>query len=119
MNENRLRLLLSRVMLYGVLLAAAVMLLGGVIFLSHHATQRPGDHVFRGEPADLRHPVAILQAAIEGNDASFIQAGVLLLLLNPLIRVALALAGYAASGDRFYAGVSAIVFAVLIVSFFI
>lgn len=118
-SEERLRALLARIMLWGVLLAASVMLVGGVTFLASHWNQHPGDHKFTGEPGDLRHPVAILKAAISGNDDSLIQAGVLLLLANPLVRVMLAAWGYAASRDRLYAGISTIVLAVLIVSFFV
>ncbi len=119
MNDERFRTLLANVMLYGVLLAVAVMLVGGIVYLSENADRRPGDHVFTGEPADLRHPVAIVRAAFAGNDTSVIQVGVLLLLLNPLLRVALAAAGYAASGDRLYAIISTVVFTVLVVSFFV
>jgi uncharacterized membrane protein len=106
-------------MLWGVALAAVVMLAGGAIFLAHHAGQPPGDHKFTGEPADLRHPVAIFQQALKGNDDCLIQVGVLLLLFNPLVRVALAAWGYAASRDRLYACVGAFVLAVLVVSYFV
>jgi len=119
MNEDRLRARLARIMLWGVGLAAAVMIVGGVIFLAHHAGQTPGDRKFTGEPADLQHPVAIFKAALQGNDDCLIQIGVLLLLLNPLVRVALAAWGYAAQRDRLYAGVAAFVFAVLVVSYFV
>jgi uncharacterized membrane protein len=119
MKEERLRLLLSRVMIWGVLLAALIMVAGGAIFLSRHAGQPPGDHKFTGEPGDLRHPVAIFKAALHGNDDCLIQVGVLLLLLNPLARVAMAAVGYAASKDRLYAGVATFVLAVLVVSYFV
>lgn len=119
MNEQSIRNLLARIMLWGVLLAAAVLLAGGVVFLAEHGSQTPGDRKFTGEPADLRHPVAIFQAAVSGHDAAVIQIGVLLLLLNPLVRVLLAGIGYGASKDWLYAGVSAVVFAVLMVSFFL
>ncbi|MDD5199597.1 MAG: DUF1634 domain-containing protein [Terrimicrobiaceae bacterium] len=119
MKEDRLRRLLARIMLWGVALAAVVMIAGGAIFLARHAGQKPGDHKFTGEPADLRHPVAIFKAALQGNDDSLIQAGVLLLLFNPLVRVALAAWGYAAARDRLYAGIAAFVFAVLLLSYFV
>ena len=119
MKEDRLRLLLARIMLWGVYLAAVVMIAGGVVFLAHHAGQPPGDRKFSGEPSDLRHPVTIIRTALEGNDDCLIQAGVLLLLFNPLVRVALAAWGYAAARDRLYAGVSGIVLAVLLISYFV
>lgn len=119
MNESTLRARLAKIMIWGVLIAAAIMLAGFVVFLAGHAGLPTGDRKFSGEPADLTHPRAILRAALAGNDASFMQVGVLLLLLNPLVRVALAAVGYAASRDRLYAGIAALVFAVLVVSYFV
>lgn len=119
MKEERLRVFLARIMVWGVLLAAGVMLIGGVVYLSSHWSLPPGDRKFSGEPADLRHPVEIFRAAVAGNDQSVIQIGVLLLLLNPLVRVGLAACGYAASRDRLYAIVSATVLGILVVSFFV
>jgi uncharacterized membrane protein len=119
MKEERLRQLLARIMIWGLVLAAAVMLVGGIVFLMHHAGQKPGDHKFTGEPLDLRHPMDIVRAALKGNDDCLIQVGVLLMLLNPLVRVAMAALGYAASGDRLYAGIAGLVLAVLLMSYFI
>lgn len=119
MREERLRLFMSRLMIWGTLLAALVMIAGGAVFLAHHAGQSPGDHKFTGEPGDLRHPVAIIKNALLGNDDCLIQVGVLLLLFNPLVRVAMAALGYAASKDRLYAGVAALVLGVLLISYFV
>ena len=40
----------------GVLLAAAVVLFGGVLYLVQHGHLRSDYHVFRGEPKDLESP---------------------------------------------------------------
>jgi uncharacterized membrane protein len=109
--------LLSRVMLGGVLVAAAVLLLGGVIYLSQHGGDPVGDHVFTGEPAALRHPLAIAQGALAVHPTAVIQLGVLLLLLNPILRIVLSLFGYARLKDRTYVVVCLILLAVLSFSF--
>lgn len=119
MNEDALRGLLARLMVIGVIAAAVVMLAGGVWWIVAHGSQPTGDHVFRGEPADLRSPGAIVGAALKGSDPALIQVGVLLLLLNPFVRVAFAAAGYAGGRDWLYAGVSLFVLAMLGVSFFL
>jgi len=119
MNEDRLKNALSRIMLFGVLLSAAVMLVGGALLLVQSHGRVPGDHLFHGEPLDLRDPVDIFRAALAGADAPLVQLGVLLLLANPLVRVAFSVAGFAAGGDRLYAGISLIVLAVLALSYFI
>jgi uncharacterized membrane protein len=105
--------LLSRVMLGGVLVAAGVLLLGGVIYLPQHGGNAVGDHIFRGEPGALRHPLAIARGALEVHPTAVIQLGVLLLLLNPILRIVLSLFGYARLKDRTYVVVCLILLAVL------
>lgn len=119
MTEDGLRRAVSRVMLYGVLLAALVLLVGGGIHLWRHADEPIRDRIFRPESADLRNPLDVARAAASGDDASLIQLGVLLLLMNPVLRVALAMVAYAAGGDRLYAAISGVVLTVLVVSFFL
>lgn len=118
-SESNLRSLLAKVMIYGVLIAAVIMLAGGVIYLMDNPHARPGDRTFSGEPADLRHPIAIFKDALRGHTASLIQIGVLILLFNPLIRVGFSAIGFAAERDRLYTLISIAVFTVLAVSFFI
>ncbi|MEO8205001.1 MAG: DUF1634 domain-containing protein [Chthoniobacterales bacterium] len=118
MEIPRFQNALAKLMLYGVLIAAAIMLFGGVIFLLHHGQQTPGDHIFRGEPHALTRPLDIIKSAFMDKDPDIIQLGVLILLLNPLVRVAFAAVGYGMEKDRLYTAVSTIVFLVLLFSFF-
>lgn len=119
---NRLTALLAKVMLAGTLGSAAIIAAGLVWYLSAHIGSPPGDHIFRGEPKFFENPAAMVAHAMAldqaGHRRSLVMVGIFLLLLNPLIRVALASAGYLLGGDRLYAGLSAVVFAVLLVSFF-
>jgi len=119
LSESRLRSLLANVMIYGVLLAAALMLAGGVIYLTDNPHAKPGDRTFSGEPTDLRHPGDIIQDAMRGQTSSIIQLGVLLLLFNPLIRVGFSAIGFAAERDAIYTVISIGVFAILMASFFL
>ncbi len=119
---NRLTSLLAQVMLTGTLIAAAIIAAGLVWYLSAHLGQSPGDHIFRGEPRFLESPVAMVRHIFALNEVghrrSLVMFGIFLLLLNPLLRVGLAGLGYLLEKDRLFAGISAIVFAVLLVSFF-
>lgn len=117
MKRFDLQTVLPKVMLYGVLAAAALLLVGGVVYLYHHGGDPVRDHVFTGEPRDLRDPASIVVSAFEGHTLSIIQAGVLLLLLNPILRVALALFGYALQRNVLYVFVSLTVLTVLLYSF--
>jgi len=119
MKDATIQNLLARTMIYGVLIAAGVMLVGGVIYLMHDGSLPVRDHRFNGEPLDLRKPVDIAQAAWRGNTLSLIQIGVLLLLANPFVRTLFSIVGFGAQRDWLYAGISFLVLAILGISFFV
>lgn len=122
MNDAQLQNSLARVMLTGVLVAAAVMGAGLIWFVVTHDGMPPGDHVFSGEPKYFENPVSMLQRALDrnyvGHRRSLIMIGVVLLLINPLIRVAFAAVGFAAQRNRLYTVISLAVLGVLLLSFF-
>ena len=122
MKDQQLQNSLAYVMLWGVLLAAVVMGAGVVWFLAAHPSLRAGDHLFTGEPQYFENPISMTPRALHldeiGHRRSLIMIGVVLLMINPLIRVAFAAFGFAVQKDRLYTLVSLIVLAVLIISFF-
>ena len=122
MNDTQLQNSLARVMLTGVLAAAAIMAAGLVWFVATHEGMPPGDHVFSGEPKYFENPFSMLQRALDLNAVehrrSLIMIGVVLLLINPLIRVAFAAVGFAAQRNKLYTVVSLVVLGVLVLSFF-
>ncbi len=109
-------------MIAGTLVSAVLIAAGLIWFLSAHAGQPPGDHLFTGEPKYFRNPVDMLQRAFDpgapGERRSIAMLGIFLLLLNPPIRVLLAGTGYLLEKNRMYAVISGIVFLVLLISFF-
>ena len=122
MNDAQLQNSLARLMLTGVLLAAAIMGAGLIWFVATHEGMPPGNHVFTGEPKYFENPISMLQRAFDlkavGHRRSLIMIGVVLLLLNPLVRVAFAALGFAAQRDKLYTAISLVVFGVLVLSFF-
>jgi uncharacterized membrane protein len=122
MKDEELQNRLARLMLSGVLTAAAVMAAGLIWFLATHEGLPPGDHVFRGEPKYFENPISMIQRAFDlgevGHRRSLIMIGVVLLLINPVVRVAFAAFGFAAQKDRLYTLISLLVLVVLLVSFF-
>ena len=100
----------------GVLLAAVVVLLGGVIFLFRHGTAVPNYRVFHGEPADLRSVSGIFRDAIALQGRGVIQCGLLLLTATPIARVIFALVAFAWQRDRTYVLVTLLVLIVLLYS---
>jgi uncharacterized membrane protein len=122
MKDTQIQTILARVMLGGTLLAGAVMGVGLVWYLASHVGLRPGDQVFSGEPKFFENPVSMVVRACTGEATgqrrSLIMIGAMLLLINPVVRVALAAVGFALQKDRLYTAVSVFVFSVLLFSFF-
>jgi uncharacterized membrane protein len=100
----------------GVLLAAAVVLVGGVLFLAHAGLTVPDYRIFRGEPAGLRSVTGIVGTALSGSARGVIQLGLLLLIATPIARVALTAIAFAAERDRTYVMVALLVLALLLKS---
>jgi uncharacterized membrane protein len=122
MKDEQIQNTLARVMLSGVLVAAAIMGAGLIWYLATHDGLPPGDHTFTGEPKYFENPISMIRRAFEPGDAghrrSVIMIGVVLLLLNPVVRVAFAAFGFAAQKDKLYSRISLLVLAVLLFSFF-
>ena len=122
MKDEQIQNTLARVMLSGVVVAAAIMGAGLIWFLATHDGMPPGDHVFSGEPKYFENPVSMIRRAFDpgvvGHRRSVIIIGVVLLLINPVVRVAFAAFGFAAQRDRLYTRISLLVLAVLLFSFF-
>lgn len=100
----------------GVMLAAAVVLLGGVLHLVQHTHPPPDYRVFHGEPAELRSIAGILRGALDLRSSAVIQFGLLLLLATPVARVAFYVFAFAAQRDHLYTVITLIVFCVLLFS---
>jgi len=100
----------------GVILSATVVLIGAAIYLVRHGGSPADYRVFQGEPNDLRSLPGIIQRSIHLSGRGIIQLGLLALIATPVARVAFAIYGFAAEGDRLYVAFSSLVLAVLLYS---
>ncbi|MEH2285682.1 MAG: DUF1634 domain-containing protein [Nostoc sp.] len=112
-SEQQLEYLLSNLMKYGVLIASAVVLLGGILYLIHHGNEPAEYHFFRGEPSEFRSPVGVVKAALSGSDRGMIQLGLLLLIATPIVRVFLSLLTFLLQREFIYVIVTLLVMASL------
>ncbi|WP_375500220.1 DUF1634 domain-containing protein [uncultured Nostoc sp.] len=122
-SEQQLEYLLSNFMKYGVLIASAVVLLGGILYLIHHGAEPAGYHFFRGEPSEFRSPAGVVKAVLSGSDAydglrlrAIIQLGLLLLIATPIVRVFISLLTFLLQREFIYVIVTLLVMTILIYS---
>jgi uncharacterized membrane protein len=117
-NDDRVEQLIGRLLRWGVLLSAVVVICGAAVYLAHHGSSHPQYSVFRGEPAGLHSPSGIVHGLFHGSASDWIQLGLLLLIATPVARVAFSVFAFLFEGDLMYVGVTMVVFAVLIYSIF-
>ena len=115
-SDERVDALLGRLLRVGVLLAAAIVAFGGVIYLLKYGGSTPAYADFRGEPADLRSPAGIVRAALALRGRGLIQLGLLVLIATPVARVAFSLFAFARQRDRTYVAVTGFVLLLLVLS---
>ena len=112
-SDEQFDTLLARVLRAGVLLSAAIVAIGGVVFLARHGFERPMYHVFRGEPQPFRSVSGIIGIAQELSGRGLVQLGLLFLIATPIARVVFSIVGFIRQRDWLYVGVTATVLALL------
>src|SRR5665213_1268250 len=115
-RDTRLEAQVGMVLRVGVLSSAAVILLGGVLFLVNHGHSVVNFTIFRGTAPELRRPGSILLHAMHGDDLAIIQCGILMLIATPVARVAFSIFVFLEEHDFLYVAVSAVVLIILLYS---
>ena len=116
-RDRRIEVILGNLLRTGVLVSAAVVLVGACIYLYRHAHDPADYRVFRGEPSEYRTISGVSQSVISGRGQGIIQLGLLLLIATPIARVAFSVVGFAIERDRLYVSFTLLVLAILLYSF--
>jgi uncharacterized membrane protein len=116
-TDEQLDQILGNLLRFGVLLAGAVVLLGGAVYLARHGTEEmPSYREFHGEPEEYRHLSTIIADAAALHGRGIIQFGLLILIATPVTRVIFSVFAFTAQRDYTYVAVTLIVLAVLVYS---
>jgi uncharacterized membrane protein len=115
-TEHQVEQFIGNLLRGGVLIAALVVLGGGILYVVHHGAALPFYGSFQGEPEALRSIPGILADAWAHRGRGIIQLGLLLLIATPVARVVCAMVAFALQRDWLYVSVTVIVLSVLIYS---
>ncbi len=115
-SDERVEGIIGTLLRWGVIVSAAVVVLGGIEFLLRYGGTSPDYRMFRGEPTDLRHVQGIVSDALSLRGRGLIQLGLLLLIATPIARVAFSVAAFAKQRDRAYVLITIIVLSILLYS---
>ncbi len=116
MTPERFRAMVSAVLIVGVVTSAILIAIG---FAASLAVGWEGS--LRGLPATTLAPTdfsAVVSGLFELRPIALAQAGLLVLIATPVVRVLASVVGFALEGDRLYAAITLAVLAILLVSLF-
>jgi uncharacterized membrane protein len=115
-DEKQIEGIIGVLLRTGVIVAAVVVLAGGVAYLAHYSYVLPTFHQFKGEPPELRGIWGIFHNAFSFHSLGLIQLGILLLIATPITRVAFSVFAFAEERDWMYVGITILVMALLLYS---
>ena len=115
-SDQKMENIIGNLLRTGVVLSAAVVLIGGAIYLARHGSEPAEYRTFHGEPADFRTVSGIFRQVFRWRGRGIIQLGLLLLIATPVARVAFSVWGFAKERDRMYVGFTLIVLGILLYS---
>jgi uncharacterized membrane protein len=112
----RLETFVSYVLRWGVLLSLTMTSVGLILLF----VVDPSNAVVRQTGPFVRHdPAAVLTDLLQLKPKALIDAGLILLILTPVFRVAVTVVAFILDGDLVYTAITLFVLAVLVASFFL
>jgi uncharacterized membrane protein len=113
LDDQRIEVLIGTLLRTGVILSAAVVFLGALLYLAHHGHDVISYAAFHGEPERLKSVREILQGAMALRPGAMIQLGLLLLIATPVARVAFSAIAFAIERDYLYVVITLVVLGIL------
>ena len=110
-----MQVIIGWVLRLGVITSMAVVFVGGIIYLYRHGYSVADYTTFKGVP-DFIHPAGIIEGIINFRGRAIIQAGIILLVATPVIRVICSVIGFIIERDRLYIFISILVLLIILIS---
>ena len=110
---SEMELQMSRLLQAGVILSAAIMLSGGVLYLVHPPAHPPDYAHFHAAAMSFRRVGSIVGGALHLDALSLIQLGTLSMIATPIARVLFAALAFARERDGLYVAICLVILALL------
>jgi uncharacterized membrane protein len=111
--DDKMENTIGNILRLGVMLAAAFVLLGGVIYLLKFGLSRPDYVDFSDSPDSLNNLKGIIQQAFHLDSQGLIQLGLIFLIATPIARVIFSFVSFLRERDYFYTFVTLLVLIIL------
>lgn len=115
LKDTDIQSIIGWILRIGVYLSIAIVFFGGIVYIHRHGHTIPDYTVFKGVP-DFVWPQNIIQGILTFRGRAIIQAGIVLLIATPIIRVIFSAIGFVLEKDYLYMGISLLVLLIIFIS---
>ena len=119
LGDKDVQVILGTLLRVGVIVSTAVVLLGGIIFLTNQGNQTVSFSEFEPEQVKFSSVAEILSGLKTFDGLAIIQFGVLLLIFTPIARVVFSIFSFLMEKDYMYVLIGIIVLCVIITSLYL
>ncbi len=114
-KDTDIQVIIGWVLRLGVFISMVVVFAGGVVFLFRHGNETADYHLFRTLPAFVQVN-RIGNGILNFRGRAIIQAGIILLIATPIVRVIFSAIGFVLEKDYLYIGITLLVLAIIFFS---
>ncbi|MBB6110842.1 DUF1634 domain-containing protein [Mucilaginibacter lappiensis] len=115
-RDTDMQAVIGWILRLGVLLSMSIIFIGGIIYLYRHGHVTADYHTFKGVPDFVHNTRGILNGIITFRGRAIIQAGIILLIATPIIRVIFSAIGFILEKDYLYIGITVLVLLIIMAS---
>jgi len=117
-TDKRIDEIMGLLLRTGVIIAASIVMLGGIVYLVRHPSPTVNYRSFQGEPQQYKSLSGIFHDAMAFHGRGLIQLGLLLLIATPVARVMFSVFAFLYERDWKYVIFTLIVLGLLMFSLF-
>src|ERR1700744_3444620 len=115
-KDTDMQSIIGWVLRIGVFASMLVVFIGGVIYLYRHGHESANFHQFKGIPDFIRTEPGILNGILTFRGRAIVQAGIILLIATPIMRIIFSAIGFVLERDYLYIGITIIVLGIIFFS---
>ncbi|GAB3930607.1 DUF1634 domain-containing protein [Mucilaginibacter myungsuensis] len=114
-KDKDMQSIIGWILRVGVIVSMTVVVFGGAVYLYRHGHSIPDYSAFNGVPQFV-YPSNIISGILAFRGRAIIQAGIILLISTPVLRIIFSFIGFIIEKDRLYTFISLLVLLIIVAS---
>ena len=112
-KEKDMQSIIGWILRAGVFISMAIVFIGGVVYIYRHGHTTADYHTFKGVPDFVHNASGIINGIFTFRGRAIIQAGIILLIATPVVRVIFSAIGFVLEKDYLYVGITLVVLLII------